>query len=260
MKKYKLIKEYPGSPELGYILKPTIHTEFETKEYILYNQILTPINYPEFWQEVIEKDYKILSLQNVKSLSYIDNEILDLNRIKNTGYTLDSFLNDGQSVSSGHFKIYSVKRLSDGEIFTIGDKIYSTNWTCSNIDKKSDILTEISLNTEFMFKTKITWQCNLKDIQHYKQPLFTTEDGVDIYKGDMVYYTLRNLNHNCSIPLEGKWCENSIAHSENIHFSTKEKAEEYILLNKPCLSYGDIQKFIKLGECNKVLDLVKSKL
>ena len=40
----------------------------------------------------------------------------------------------------------------------------------------------------------------------------------------------------------------------------KEKAEEYILLNKPCLSYGDVQEYLKVKDCNKVLDLAQSKI
>ena len=43
-------------------------------------------------------------------------------------------------------------------------------------------------------------------------------------------------------------------------WSSKEKAEEYILLNKPCLSYGDVQEYLKVKDCNKVLDLVQSKI
>ena len=39
-----------------------------------------------------------------------------------------------------------------------------------------------------------------------------------------------------------------------------EKAEEYILLNKPCLSYGDVQEYLKVKDYNKVLDLAQSKI
>ena len=47
MKKYKLIKTYPGSPKLGTIL---------THEELQY------CNWNEYYQEVVEKDYEILSL------------------------------------------------------------------------------------------------------------------------------------------------------------------------------------------------------
>ena len=47
------------------------------------------------------------------------------------------------------------------------------------------------------------------------------------------------------------------------YFSTKEKAEEYILMNKPCLSINDLQ-FLKREAIiywdNKLKDLVKTKL
>ena len=47
---------------------------------------------------------------------------------------------------------------------------------------------------------------------------------------------------------------------KELYFSTKEKAEEYILLNKPCLSYGEVQEYLKVKDCNKVLDLAQSKI
>ena len=59
MKKYKLIKEYPGSPKLGE----------EVEEYNNgYRYIISDLfdyyylsrfieKYPEFWQEIKEKDY-----------------------------------------------------------------------------------------------------------------------------------------------------------------------------------------------------------
>ena len=46
MKHYKLIKEYPGSPDLGH--------KAENKKF-------QGMGMTEFWEEVIEKDYEILS-------------------------------------------------------------------------------------------------------------------------------------------------------------------------------------------------------
>jgi hypothetical protein len=72
-------------------------------------------------------------------------------------------------------EIYSVKRLSDGKEFKLGDDITSKDWKHDHIDKKSDIITEIyiaSKQTEKCFallpegcivlQTKITWQTNLE--------------------------------------------------------------------------------------------------
>ena len=40
----------------------------------------------------------------------------------------------------------------------------------------------------------------------------------------------------------------------------EKQAEEYILLNKPVLSYGEVQEYLKVKDCNKVLDLAQSKI
>lgn len=73
--------------------------------------------------------------------------------------------------------------------------------------------------------------------------LFTTEDGVDIFEGDNFWYVtppLRVFNDLCDSMSGGKY----VAHSRvgDKFFSTKEKAEEYVLMNKPLLSVNDIVK------------------
>lgn len=61
MKKYKLIKEYPGSPGLGYI------TSSE-------NLIRLYREYPEFWEEIVEKDYEILSWRQKQYKCIVEKE------------------------------------------------------------------------------------------------------------------------------------------------------------------------------------------
>ena len=104
-KKYKLIKEYPGSPELGIIAE---------ERYVMKDQ-------PEYWEEVVEKDYEILISRVVPQ------------------------------------EILSVKRLSDGEVFTIGDEVM---WD----------LTQLPGQTQFRFLSKdnITSVYNLipEDYEH----------------------------------------------------------------------------------------------
>ena len=72
------------------------------------------------------------------------------------------------------------------------------------------------------------------EIIEQKIPLFTTEDGVDIFKGDTFWITAGGnfVQFNAGFIHEkmgSKGC-----------FSTKEKAEEYILFNKPLLSLNEI--------------------
>lgn len=235
MKKYKLIKEYPGSPKLGTIVE-------------LKNDGFYPINtpggwfsekyhlkpFPEFWEEVVEKDYEILSYKSLKKghiLFY--NEKYDKNFFNNYNWIINS-----------------VKRLSDGEIFTVGDKTNAGNLTGFSI-KNNKIITHHNpsgqdLNDDYY----------LEGLVLQKQPIFTTEDGVDIYDGDNYYWLDRSLNINNS-----GYTSIFMNTLNTLYFSTKEKAKEYILMNKPCLSINDI-KFLDPDKYKfeRLKELVKSRL
>ncbi len=56
--------------------------------------------------------------------------------------------------------------------------------------------------------------------------------------------------------LENDWIENYPEFWQEV----VEKDYEILLLNKPCLSYSDVQEYLKVKDCNKVLDLVQSKI
>ena len=251
MKKFKLIKEYPGSPKLG-----TIATEIAPYMYQYKNTFGTIKNifnlhtYPEFWQEIVEKDYEILYILG------IDNKIIPyLTKTECINYLIQS-----------GFKIHSVKRLSDGEIFTIGDKITGkSKYNCT--------INTIELNPDYpqIIFNRFDEGIDLINAKHIKKPLFTTEDGVDIYVGDNYFELIIPGFHNAQcvwniLPYEGR-C-NLIYDQEGnrkhfrLWFSTKEKAEEYILMNKPCLSLNDIFNTVTwLDNSKKLLkELVKQKL
>ena len=73
MSKYKHIKKHPGSPELGIIIDTSkiksgkfgwFEKDLFTGGYIQKNYLIKDvIEYPEFWEEIIEKDYEILSIK-----------------------------------------------------------------------------------------------------------------------------------------------------------------------------------------------------
>ena len=210
--KYKLIKEYPGSPKLGYIYNPEQFEEY--------------CNYTEFWEEVVEKDYEILSLvaseknpQHKKGSKFLHNKDYKFKNMYPTEF----------------WDIYSVKRISDNKIFTIGDFYEDLIIEKMVMSVDGNILTT--------YKPKI------------KEPIFQTEDGIDMFAGMSFYYVCEELELYNTI-----CCTDEKPYKNAKKFSTKEKAEEYILLNKPCLSYGDVQEYLKVKDCNKVLDLVQSKI
>ena len=210
MKTYVLIKEYPGSPKLGSIVTKACdheHYNFNGGDFTTSITGFFVENFPQFWREIGEKDYEIISY----------------------GYdiTLRSY-------------IKSVKRLSDGEIFTIGDII---NTKVDNKYKQGIIeIIEINLGiNDNFFKDKLTFKTKtgfvVIDIAvKSKQPLFTTEDGVDIYERDMYYYVTESGKEVYTI-----FAKNEKPLSEKgKRFSTKEAAENYIYIHEKRYSISDI--------------------
>lgn len=136
--------------------------------------------------------------------------------------------------STNNFSIHSVKRLSDGEVFTVGDMVETAVLT------KPGVITSISL----MFGTKMcltvdSITSHISNFQKVKKPLFTTEDGVEIFEGDTIY----GINNDWVVFSHYNDLQNKIKiWGVKPIFSTKEKAEEYVLLNKPCLSLNDVSR------------------
>lgn len=95
-------------------------------------------------------------------------------------------------------------------------------------------------------------------------PLFVTEDGVEIFEGDSVWgfyigygeiFEMKDLQR----AKEEQW----------LKFSSKEKAKEYILMSKPCLSIKEITNnevifgnlgFVDSNMQKRLKELVKSRL
>jgi hypothetical protein len=167
-------------------------------------------------------------------------------------------------------KILSVRRLSDGEVFSIGDEV---EWGhCRGAHKIEKILEERGF-----LKFKGTIPCSfsfvLQGLQKVTKlkPLFTTEDGVEIFDGEQLVYSVcckaqwqesefkanrldkRGYEGDIIRSLSGSWK----------HFSTPEKREEFILIKKPLLSLEDVMGVYRssAGEMLAYLKgLAKSKL
>lgn len=197
----------------------------------------------EFWEEIIEpkKDYEVLD--------YYEN-------ITTIGINL-----------AIEKKITLVKRLNDGEIFSIGDKVknpanLSFTITSFYLDCHND---KMLCNGDRIGNGRISINKITKI-----SPILTTEDGVDIYEDDTVY----------SVEVEPFLCNNIrhilvFSNTKELYprrkfFFSKEKAEEYIILHKPCLSIKEIAPIIgRVNEgtyidleklTNRLTELVKSKI
>lgn len=186
-------------------------------------------NNPEFWKRVNEDvTYEILKISD-KSTSFSLSCLNGPLPYKN----LDEALNN-------EFKISSVKRLSDGQVFNIGDKIYANFGQRITIEHMA-IKTKSGSNDKSLYM----WQVNyggvfVENAEVYK-PLFTSVDGVDIYKFDK-FYVVNNRFFNLQETHGGQFQNEKW---KNLRFANREKAVEFITENKPCLSVNDVEKIIK---------------
>jgi len=184
-------------------------------------------------QNTIQKDWEIISVEDgVKNGSYSKGKIVFIES------------EDERSWIKSNIKIHSVKRLSDGEIFSVGDII---EIGFANIDKGSIDRFEINYfdNSEISAWHSVFGKV-IKHLKKVKQPLLKTEDGVDVYEGDRYYVVIEKEGFGYE-PFSVAWCGEGEIKSANYKnaakfFSDKEKANEYILLNKPLLSVNDIMK------------------
>ena len=170
-------------------------------------------------------------------------------------------------------EIISVKRLSDGEIFTIGDfceqgaikKIFISSWTKEIYFDFNNGKTECTMRLVGLVK---------------KNPiLFLTEDGVQITDEIQPLFTLlTKANWQTGTDTLKRMNERSHVRSLNSawkYFSTEKARAEYIRNNRPVFSVIDIESIGQswlLGEdgeesryCpyfshKKLIDLAKSKL
>lgn len=216
MKKYKLVKEYPGSPKLGTIVEKHDPYYHGKKRGFVYTLDYIEKS-PEFWEEVIGKDYEILTYY-CKSLGLVAESIV---------------FKEPQFGGNSEWNIHSVKRLSDGEIFTIGDNTTLGLITQIHLDDKKGLWLDFNRLGGYSSE-------NYKNLRKVKV-LLTTEDGVDIFEGDKLYTVNKK-----TIQLYSNGAYASISttkHNDYVYFSRKEKAMEYILMNKPCLSLNDLAKW-----------------
>lgn len=206
-------------------------------------------NNPEFFEEIRDLDYKVLKLRSLVTNDVIVSVKNNLNEIYDlTGsfsYSLKEII-ENWCVKYKSWEIYSIQRVSDGEVFTIGDIVQ---------DSSTDELTNFKFQRIVHFNYGDAIICNsesgttmpLKCIRHAK-PLFLTEDGFKIFEGDD-WFCIDVSDFEFGVYLGGKNGSGSKGrlNLEDLNikrFSTKEKAQEFLLLNKPCLSLKNIKSVL----------------
>lgn len=209
---YKLIKKLPFecSPEIGYISK-----ECNTEHGLHYwnHNWFKPEEYPEYWEKV--EDYVILEMKNRSGKVYS--------------------LGKNEKLTSYEFKnhtIHKIKRLSDGQIFTVGD--YVEGYTHSK-RKITEFRFGIGSECNILFAVQEGGFTHIEHLKLLKLPLIlTTQDGVDIFPGDECWACDKNTLSDLG---KVNW-KNQHQYQHGLYFSTKEAAEEYIKKNHvPSESY-----------------------
>jgi hypothetical protein len=224
----------------GRIVKKHSESFYNWEGYIVPNFM---IENGDDWEEITEpkKSYEILkiSYDNETGSIYVSQRFVDF------------------PCKDIKFNIVSVKRLSDGEIFTVGDRVRLPNSRWENVNTKIK-----SIKLDHVGKVVFTIIDNdskkqvdypmFESFQHVSKPLFVTEDGKEIYEGDK-YYILYTQEYTTDSSGNYAWSIEELTAYKGINykhciehgilrFSTEKAADEYILMNKPCLSINDVLK------------------
>lgn len=256
MRKFKLIKKYPGSPELNFVVT---YGDFGLNGFCYQGTDLKTISRfskehiednPEFWEEILDEDNLKLTTEDYEILSFKipGNEHWEVTKIGNGTWDNWSDLHVKTQLEKGIWKIKRVKRLSDGTVFSIGDEVeyfVSNNkyifQICGFVLTKNERIVLSSQNYVYhvdLFSNKAKYIDNCGLIHSKKQPVLIAQDCVEVFEGDE-YYTVCENSYNISINTATKDCVKKLNNKTKI-FSTKEKADNYIIWNKPMLSLKEI--------------------
>jgi hypothetical protein len=220
MKKYKLIREYPGSDAKG-----TIAVLLETKHIykgFRFNYSVRHIeNSPEFWEEVVEKDYQILKTCPIEGT------------------------------------IYSVKRLSDGEVFTVGDRIKVCQHGSTKTIDSIDLYGNTSSLKEGIWFTYSSGSCHMTYAINQKNLVYLTLNEQDIFEGDTVWYVNRE---NFYYDYIKAYPEVNFCSERRAYFLTEEEAKNFIIENKPALSIKEFWEITTMSGSNRVKSIVLKEL
>ena len=135
-------------------------------------------------------------------------------------------------------KIFSVKRLIDNIIFSIKDETIQGEIVSFGLDNQSGLHVYINSIQKcgYNYPYKLL---ELSKIEPKKQPILVTEDISDSLFGKNLF--LVHLDWSITENSYYNEFEASICKSfTRKYFFTKEEAEKYVNLNKPCLSVLDV--------------------
>ena len=219
--------------------------EFDTRYYLVKNESHIPsrlIENSNDWEEVKEQEFEILEFTaQVTGLKHV---LREDGKYNPNGLSKETLLEH----SVLPLQITKIKRLFDDEDFSIGDRViynYKANyapWIIDNFLLRSD--------GKILARSKNNYICVVvSEIKKAPEPLFVTEDNVEIFEGDnyWFYWTKNPASMQyVNIPYEvfnaKKLDRDSVYSHSAKFFSTKEAAEKYIDENKPKYSKKEIKE------------------
>jgi hypothetical protein len=180
----------------------------------------------------------------IECFKYVADNSTFLNRNEDGSFGIYRADMDDLLLGNSHV-IHAVRRIKDNEVFCVGDRV---KIIASSV---SAPITEFRLvdgqlkawgddnNTSHSFGGY-----SINRFDKAKPILFTTEDGVHVYP--MQYFHMVD-ERNWTI---SERCEaDTFCTIEELkYFSSKEKAEEYVLMNKPTLSVSDVCNLITTSQ------------
>ena len=238
MSKYRLKQWYPSLS--NYLSKGDVVQRGSVKDHYTKGGACNTMipkkeveNNPEFWEKVEERNYEILELKGLNNQN--------IHQVKNgkvCRYNGGFFNNNDQLYGKNDpfqyvknypndWKIHKIERLSDGEVFTIGDRIHGS--ACRNriiIGFEPQKEGKYWIRQESNKGCRDGGYCRLDGIEHVKDPLFISEEGEEIYAGDKYY--VPQIPYEEGIVTEFAASYPCASKSTAKRFTTRKRAKEWI--------------------------------
>ena len=245
MRKFELIKKYPGSPEIGCIATKDVECTY----YKFNDSHFKPVphymveGYSEYWKEIKEFP-KIVAFRingSENNIRYINKDgfFPHADSKKEAWNSCDNMFTLEHLLCNERYHIYQVQ-VESGEVFTIGDKVVSII---------NDVVVHRGLVLKFFSDLKVKTSYGNFDIMWLRkdnEPLFITEDGEKIYDENRLLWDTSTKNWSYLSKTKAKlfilWKKED-REQDRKAFSIKENALRYLEENKPQYSEKEMINF-----------------
>ncbi|MFW6246781.1 MAG: hypothetical protein ACOC22_01200 [bacterium] len=231
------------------------------------------------WEELQKPEFEVIRYKDGAGKEYYrkHNGKFTINLQYEYDINLQYDYEEDDLIKGKELRIHAIKRLSDGMRFSVGDKVLWDSPSFKFKDHYNNFMKIESIDFscgDYVFNKiwstiGINRICNLR---HYEEePVYRSLDGCNIYEYDEFHVVNKEtfeVLKDCKYPTikvtdPNKW----------EIFKFKSNMEEYIWLNKPCLSINDVAKvYITANrkyskrlsgweiEAEQLIDIVKDKL